>query len=262
MKVRKTIMAIGIILLMEAIILLCLSVVRPETAAADEYGSSSTEPVDAKDAINAGKVNNFDGKYQTEREIYEENRKCLVLVNAKTALDESYEVSLTPICRGRVQVSEQMHASLVKMLKDAGKKGYHFWIASGWRSREKQKALVEEDIRKEMRRGASYKKACRLTYQETMPPGYSEHETGLALDILCQGNMNMDISQEKEEGNRWLRKNCHRYGFILRYPKGKKKETGINYEPWHFRYVGEKASKYMNQQKMTLEEFWSRLDKS
>ncbi len=262
MKVRKTIMAIGIILLMEAIILLCLFVVRPETAAADEYGSSSAKPVDAKDNRNAGKVNNLDGKYQTEWEIYEENRKCLVLVNAKTALDKSYEVSLTSICKGRLQVSEQMHPSLVKMLKDAGKKGYHFWIASGWRGRKKQKALVEEDILREMRQGASYKEACRLTYQETMPPGHSEHETGLALDILCQGNTNMDISQEKEEGNRWLRKNCHRYGFILRYPKGKKKETGINYEPWHFRYVGEKASKYMNQQKMTLEEFWSRLDKS
>ncbi len=62
MKVRKTIMAIGIILLMEAIILLCLFVVRPETAAADEYGSSSAKPVDAKDNRNAGKVNNLDGK--------------------------------------------------------------------------------------------------------------------------------------------------------------------------------------------------------
>lgn len=151
---------------------------KTETAAADEYGSSSAGPVDAKDDTNAGKANNFDEKYQTEREIYEENRKCLILVNAEKPLDKSYEVSLTSICKGRLQVSKQMHASLVKMLKDAGKKGYHFWIASGWRSRKKQKALVEEDIRKEMRRGVSYKEACRLTYQETMPPGTANMRQG------------------------------------------------------------------------------------
>lgn len=100
MKVRKTIMAIGIILLNEAIILLCLSVVRPEMAVADEYGSSSAGLIDAKDDTNADKVKNFDRKYQTEREIYEENRECLVLVNTKKALDKSYKVSLTSICRG------------------------------------------------------------------------------------------------------------------------------------------------------------------
>lgn len=262
MKVKKIVVATGVALLVEGLILLWLSVIRPTVAVAGEDGSSSVRMADSKEHYDAVKPKDSSVRELKEWKIYKENRKCLVLVNAKRELDESYDASLTTICNGRLQVSKRLHASLTKMLKDAAMEGYHFWIASGWRSRARQKKLVEEDIREAMQKGASYEEACRLTYQETMPPGHSEHETGLALDILCSGNMNMDASQEREAGNIWLKKNCHRYGFILRYPKGKEKVTGINYEPWHFRYVGEKASKYMKQQNMTLEEFWRRLDKS
>lgn len=88
-----------------------------------------------------------------------------------------------------------------------------------------------------------------------MPAGYSEHQTGLALDILSSSNLNMDASQENTKENQWMKEHCYEYGFILRYPKDKENITQISYEPWHFRYVGKEAAKYMKENQLTLEEF-------
>lgn len=67
----------------------------------------------------------------------------------------------------------------------------------------------------------------------------------------------MDITQEKCEGNKWLVQHCSEFGFILRYPKGKEDITGYSYEPWHFRYVGKEAAKYIYEKNITLEEFYA-----
>ena len=207
-----------------------------------------------------GKQKDDQGRVEKEvRKIYEKNKKLLVLVNRKKELPESYQASLRSICGGRLKASDELYDSLVDMLDAASEEGYGYWIASAWRSREKQQKLVDEDVRVAMQKGMSQEQALEETYKETMPAGHSEHETGLALDILCSGNMAMNQSQEKEPGNVWLRKNSWRYGFILRYPKDKKSVTGINYEPWHFRYVGKKAATYMHKHDLTLEEFWEML---
>lgn len=198
-----------------------------------------------------------DGK--TEREIYKIHKQDLVLVNAKHAMKDSYDPSLRSICGGRLQASKRIYSSLAQMLSDAGEQGYYFWIASAYRSKERQQKLVDEDVTKAMRMGLSYRQALQETYRETMPAGHSEHQTGLALDILCSGNMKMDASQKAEPGNRWLRKNCSHYGFILRYPEEKSDITGVSFEPWHFRYVGKKAAEYMQDEGITLEEFWDRM---
>lgn len=167
--------------------------------------------------------------------------------------------TLQPICNGRLNASAYLYDSLVQMLADAGEEGFSYWIASAWRSREKQQRLIDEDVRSAMQRGLSYTEALQETYKETMPAGHSEHETGLALDILCSGNMNMDASQAEEAGNIWLRENCFRYGFILRYPKEKEEITGVHYEPWHLRYVGKEAAKFLKKYDLTLEEYWQLL---
>lgn len=218
-----------------------------------DSGKQQGESVSGRRA--AGK--NLDG--ETERQIYRKNKKNLVLVNAQHAMQDSYDPSLRSICNGREQASKRIYSSLVQMLADAEEQGYHFWIASAYRSREKQQRLVEEDVRRAMEKGMSYQQAWRETCKETMPAGHSEHQTGLALDILCSGNMKMDTSQKREPGNRWLRENCSRYGFILRYPEDKSEITGVSFEPWHFRYVGRQAAEYMQEQEITLEEFWERM---
>ena len=87
------------------------------------------------------------------------------------------------------------------------------------------------------------------------PAHYSEHETGLAVDIVSVANQRLDETQEDTAANRWLRENCADYGFILRYPRGKEDVTGFSYESWHFRYVGKAAAKEIMQRGITLEEY-------
>ena len=141
------------------------------------------------------------------------------------------------------------------MLADADKEGHTFWIASAYRSRERQQELIDEEAAALAEEGMSQEGALDEIYRETMPAGCSEHETGLALDILVSGHMVMDRSQEETAGNRWLRENCQEYGFVLRYPEDKSEVTGVNYEPWHFRYVGKRAARFLKAHGLTLEEF-------
>lgn len=189
------------------------------------------------------------------RQIYEKDPKLCVLVNKEKELDAAFDSHLRSICGGRLMASDWMYQDLKEMLQAAGDAGYDYWIASAYRSRERQQELVDEDVEALMRQGKSRQEALEETLRETMPAGHSEHETGLALDILCSGNTNMDESQALEPANQWLVSHCSEYGFILRYPKDKVSVTGIAWEPWHFRYVGRDAAKYMTEHDLTLEEF-------
>lgn len=193
--------------------------------------------------------------------LYEEYGELLILVNREHSLEEeAYRDNLRNICNGRLQASKALYGDLVDLLAAAGAEGYQYWIASAYRSRERQQELVDEDVTRYMTQGMSYEEALNQTYEQTMPAGKSEHETGLALDILCSENVNMDLSQALEPGNCWLTEHAHEYGFILRYPEGKETITGISYEPWHFRYVGKEAAKYIYENELTLEEFHACLE--
>lgn len=109
----------------------------------------------------------------------------------------------------------------------------NFLISSGYRDTEEQKRLYEE-------KGAEY----------ALPPGHSEHNLGLSLDI---GSTQTAMNNAPE--GKWLQKNAWKYGFILRYPSDKTGITGIQYEPWHFRYVGLPHSRIMQDKNFTLEEY-------
>ena len=192
--------------------------------------------------------------------LYEEYEELLVLVNREHPLEEgAYEDSLRSICNGRLHASEYLYEDLVDLLAAAGEEGHQYWIASAYRSRRRQQELVDEDVKRYMAQGMDYREALAETYKQTMPAGCSEHETGLALDLLCSENVNMDITQAEEPGNRWLTEHAHEYGFILRYPKEKEGITDISYEPWHFRYVGKEAATFLYEQGWTLEELHERM---
>lgn len=189
-------------------------------------------------------------------EIYRENPEQLVLVNRENPLDPSYDAVLQKICGGRLEASSRLYEGLQAMLEEAADAGHTFWIASAYRSREKQQELIDEEVEMLVNEGLSRDSALDEVYRETMPAGCSEHETGLALDILVSGNEEMDRSQEETAGNQWLRENCQEYGFVLRYPEDKSAVTGVDYEPWHFRYVGKRAARFLKDHGLTLEEFY------
>ncbi len=184
-----------------------------------------------------------------------EKHPQLILVNKDHKLPADYEVTLKKIPGWSGQADELAYDALVEMLKDGGKKGLDFKVCSSYRSVERQQELLDEDIDALMRKGYSYREAYAEVTRETMPPGHSEHATGLAFDIVALDYQILDSKQKDTDENKWLRKHCAEYGFILRYPEGKEDITGISYESWHFRYVGEEVAAYIMKNGITLEEY-------
>ena len=180
----------------------------------------------------------------------------LLLVNKDNPIPKDYEVSLQALPSGLVSVAEALYDDLMEMLEEGKKQGLHFVVCSGYRSAERQQELLDEDIRACMASGMSYEEAYEEVTRTTMPPDCSEHATGLALDIVALDYQLLDDGQERTAENKWLKENAWRYGFILRYPAGREDVTGIDYESWHFRYVGKEAAEYMYGQGLLLEEVW------
>lgn len=139
-----------------------------------------------------------------------------------------------------IQLSASVTQKFVEMIQAAKKDGIeHFIISSGYRNFEEQERLYIE-------KGSDY----------ALPAGYSEHNLGLSLDI---GSSQMEMNKAKE--GKWLTSNAWKHGFVLRYPKDKTAITGIQYEPWHFRYVGIPHSVIMQKNHFTLEEYSNYLKK-
>ena len=229
--------------------------VHAESAVADDFEGMAEEGTDGENNGSLSLAVTPEIRQECQ-DLYEGQEELLILVNRDHELEASSQPILRSICRGRLEAADILYEDLCDLLKAGGEAGYEYWIASAYRDRSYQQGLVDEDVEKYMSKGYSYEAALQKTYEYTMPAGASEHETGLALDILCSTNMAMDESQAYEPGNRWLVEHCHEYGFILRYPEDKVDVTGISYEPWHFRYVGKEAAAYLKEKGWTLEEFY------
>ena len=182
----------------------------------------------------------------------------LILVNRDNPLPEDYAPQLTWLNNGLNRVRADIYEDLSAMLTAGTEEGLRFVVASAYRDREYQQGLLEEDMAILASAGYSRDEAYREATRTTMPPGCSEHETGLALDIVSLDNQRLEEAQEETPENIWLRENCWKYGFILRYPRGKEEITGIDYEPWHFRYVGRAAAEEITRLDLTLEEYLAR----
>lgn len=211
----------------------------------------------AAEKIEAEKENEIVEKTESEKRdpFTEEEKAQIVLVNKNNKLPEDYKVSLKQLPDRTNFADMKAYDAMCSMLKDARKEGLVLEVCSSYRSVERQKELFEEDMRALVRKGYSYLDAYDEVAKETMPPGYSEHSTGLAFDIVALSYQMLNEKQEKTEENKWLQEHCAEYGFILRYPKGKEEITGISYESWHFRYVGTEMAKYIMENGLTLEEF-------
>lgn len=183
------------------------------------------------------------------------SKEDILLVNKSHPLKDTYDPSLIKHRAYGVEVDTSIYDALNQMLAAGEKEGLHFWIASGYRSTERQRELLDEDIGTLVRQGYSYSEAYEEVVKETMPVGCSEHATGLAVDIVSKDYQILDEKQADTAEIKWLQKNCSQYGFILRYPKDKEDITLVSYESWHFRYVGVDAAKEIMSRGITLEEY-------
>lgn len=138
--------------------------------------------------------------------------------------------------------------ALEKLFQDAKSKGHNLYGVSAYRSYERQQQIYNNNVRN---------RGTEKTDRVSAIPGSSEHQTGLSIDVSCKAvDCALEQSFGKTEEGKWLRKNCYKYGFIIRYPKKKSKITGYSYEPWHIRYVGLNLAKYLHENNMTLEEYY------
>lgn len=185
----------------------------------------------------------------------------LVLINKQHSIPDDYDVVLGKIntLKGTMYCDERIIDDYLAMLKAAQEDNVELEITSPYRDTAYQEYLFNRKINAYMKMGLSYIEAFQLSSQAVTVPGASEHQIGLALDIVTPTCRTLIEGFEDTDAGKWLAENSYKYGFILRYPKGKEYITGIKYEPWHFRYVGVEAATVITERGITLEEFWEEL---
>lgn len=187
--------------------------------------------------------------------LFEKSDWKLILVNKQHPIPDDYLFELTTI-KGQMQCDVRVLDELNKMIEDAKNEGYKLKICSPYRDEEKQNKLFSKKINKYMKEGYSYMESYKLAAQTVTVPGTSEHEIGLAFDIVSTSYTALNEGFGDTNEGQWLKNHCFEYGFVIRYPEGKEYITGIEYEPWHLRYVGVDAAEVIMNNNLCLEEFW------
>ena len=191
-----------------------------------------------------------------EKDHFYENIKIIdnpntldVLVNKNNKLPNNYipkdlEILNVNYAYENKYMQREAKEMFEQLSSDAAKLGYKIIATSTYRTYDYQKDLYNFYVKD---KGLDYADKCSAR------PGHSEHQTGLAVDVEGS-NASYDDFEKSKEFN-WMMENAHKYGFILRYPKGKEHITGFKYEPWHYRYIGKDAATIIYNEKITLEEY-------
>jgi zinc D-Ala-D-Ala carboxypeptidase len=153
----------------------------------------------------------------------------------------------------KAYIRKEAAKALEEMFAAAQKDGQYLTAISGYRSYQYQDMLLQREIKQ-----FGEEKAVKAV----APPGNSEHQSGLAMDISSESNgFQVSIPFENTPEGKWLKEHAYKFGFILRYPKGKEDITGYQYEPWHFRFVGKEPAQVMKENDWTLEEYFKNVKK-
>ena len=163
--------------------------------------------------------------------------ELLTLVNFENTIPKDWKVDLVQLNNGQ-SVDRRIYDDLIAMLQAAKSEGSNPLICSSYRTNEKQEQLYQNKVSEYLSQGYSKVEASDKAAFWVARPGTSEHQLGLAVDIVSTKNQRLDRSQENTVEQRWLIQNSWKYGFVLRYPTNKNSITGVGYEPWHYRYVG------------------------
>ena len=185
----------------------------------------------------------------------------LLVVSAASPLPDGY-VPILDIVVGEYEMDERCAAKCLQMIEDCREAGMGLpMICSAYRTQEYQEMLYNDKVARVMQaEWISHDDALVKAAAVVAVPGTSEHQTGLSVDIMDENYPYLDEGQENTEAQVWLMEHAPDYGFILRYPPDASDITGIIYEPWHYRYVGEKFAKEIARKGLTLEEYvaWRR----
>lgn len=175
----------------------------------------------------------------------------LAIINTKYPLPDSYAPTLSNAINGsNIQLDSRVSERYAEMYAAAKLSGCVLTPYSGYHSYALQETTYNRKVNFYINQGISAEEANQKASAQVLPAGCSEHNAGLAIDIVSASS---DFINTKEY--KWLCENAHNYGFILRYPEDKTAITGMNFEPWHWRYVGTQAAKEMKEKNQCLEEY-------
>ena len=184
---------------------------------------------------------------QSEKIAAEKDQWYLILVNNQNAMPDDFDIETVEVEDG-YYIDARVNDALQKMLADCREAGYSPRLISTFRTRETQQYLYDHTANK----------------ADTAVPGHSEHECGLAADIIDADSLGwadpLIDEQEDMPAQKWLMEHCQDYGFILRYPKDKEDITEIIYEPWHYRYVGREHAAAIMENGICLEEYLENME--
>jgi len=182
-----------------------------------------------------------------------EDEWAQILVNPSHVLPEDFNVDLSDFEGG--QVDARILAICEAMFADAKEDGVELILVDAYRSRERQSELFSKKVESYLEDGYGREEAETKAATITARPDTSEHQTGLALDIVSPAHTSRDSGFDETMAFKWLYDNADSYGFILRYPKNKTADTGVVYEPWHWRYVGAAAAAEIRESGECMEEY-------
>ena len=184
----------------------------------------------------------------------QENTRLLTLVDREHPVEDDYNVEFILLGDGHMMDSrcvDDLEAMLAACREAGGKPE----ITASFRTWGAQERAWEEALAALTEQGLSTEEAERLLERKTERPGCSDHELGLAVDLLEQGSALTPEEQAETVTLRWLMDNSWRYGFILRFPENKTAVTGMDFRPWHYRYIGREAAAQIHELDLSLEEY-------
>ncbi len=228
-----------------------------KSSSAEESGEQSGAQSSAQSESGAFSSGHSEEK---ENEGYDE----LILVNPTHYIPDDYTVNLVTV-QGKYKLDEKAAEHAIDLLAAAKEAGYNMQLCSAYRTVEKSAELYQRQINKFLKLGYSQKDAETEAAKWVAPPGTSEHHTGLSMDLVSSDYWgyysDLEHDYDKFDSFAWMYEHCAEYGFILRYPEDKQDITGITYEPWHYRYVGVDAAKYIMENGLCLEEYLEEIER-
>lgn len=211
--------------------------------------SSSQKEEEQEQSSQETKQQQLAEEFAKEKEEY-----YLLLANAENPLPQDWSIQTEEVQNG-YEMDKRAAPAMREMIQAAKEDGVELMLCSAYRSIEKQQQLFDRSQQAYMAQGMSEEEAYAKTATETAIPGTSEHQTGLAADIVTPTYQMLDAGFADTPAGQWLSEHAAEYGFVLRYPQDKQEVTGIIYESWHYRFVGKTHAKLMKESGLCLEEY-------
>ena len=226
-----------------------LAAVQQEGKEEAPVESSSQKEEEQEQSSQETKQQQLAEEFAKEKEDY-----YLLLANAENPLPQDWSIQTEEVQNG-YEMDKRAAPAMREMIQAAKEDGVELMLCSAYRSIEKQQQLFDRSQQAYMAQGMSEEEAYAKTATETAIPGTSEHQTGLAADIVTPTYQMLDAGFADTPAGQWLSEHATEYGFVLRYPQDKQEVTGIIYESWHYRFVGKTHAKLMKESGLCLEEY-------